>query len=404
MSIASNALDFLLKIFVKNGPIEDPEVRRSYGNFAGSMGIIINFLMSVIQVGLGYITGSVAIMSDGAHNVMDLFASGVAILSFKIAGRKPDLSHPYGHGRVEYLFSIAVSIIVIVVGIQFFIESAGKVWNPEPVNMEFSTLGIYALTLLGNLTLLYMYGNIANRINSQVLRAAKADSFSDLLSTLAIVVGLSLEPLAGIALDGYLGIFASFMILHTGYEIFSSATSALVGNEADPEEVEKICSFIRAYPGVLGIHDLMIHNYGPGKNFASLHIELDENTSFWDAHQIIEEIEEDALHELGIIFTIHADPVRHDEETIALYHQILSIVRDIEPEGSIHDLRIVDAAKGKHRVVFDMALPYKAQGHEKEIVAQVTERVEAINPLYEAKIMIDYSYVGGIDVHEPMKE
>ena len=356
--------------------------------------------MSVIQVGLGYLTGSVAIMSDGAHNVVDLLASAVAIISFKVSGKKPDLSHPYGHGRVEYLFSIAVAIIVFTVGIQFLIESVTKILHPEPVNMPVSTLIIYALTMGGNLSLWYLYGNVANRINSQVLRAARADSFSDLLSTLAIVIGLGLEPLVGIPLDGYLGVFASFMIIRTGYEIFTEATSALVGNEPDPEAVAKICTFVRAYPHVLGIHDLMIHNYGPGKNFASLHIELDEDTSFWDAHQIIEEIEEDALRELGIVFTIHADPVRRDEETLSLYEKIVAIVQSIEPNGSIHDLRIVDAAKGKKRVVFDMVLPYAAQGDEKAIMAKVVARIVEINPLYEPKIMIDYSYVGTIDVHQ----
>ena len=399
MLLASNIVDFLLDRFVKKGPMEDPEVRRAYGNFAGTMGIIINSLMSVIQVGLGYLTGSVAIMSDGAHNVVDLLASAVAIISFKVSGKKPDLSHPYGHGRVEYLFSIAVAIIVFTVGIQFLIESVTKILHPEPVNMPVSTLIIYALTMGGNLSLWYLYGNIANRINSQVLRAARADSFSDLLSTLAIVIGLGLEPLVGIPLDGYLGVFASFMIIRTGYEIFTEATSALVGNEPDPEAVAKICTFVRAYPHVLGIHDLMIHNYGPGKNFASLHIELDEDTSFWDAHQIIEEIEEDALKELGIVFTIHADPVRRDEETLSLYEKIVAIVQSIEPNGSIHDLRIVDAAKGRKRVVFDMVLPYVAQGDEKAIMAKVVARIVEINPLYEPKIMIDYSYVGTIDVH-----
>ncbi len=375
-----------------------PSVRKAYGNMAGTIGIIVNLLLSVVKLAIGYMMGSIAIISDGFHNLADVGAAGASIISFKLAGRAPDLEHPYGHGRIEYLFSIGVSMLIMMVGIQFFIESVKKIIDPEPIILSSEGVLVFALSIGGTLFLFSFYRAVARWIDSKVLFAASADSFSDLVSSGVILIGLLLNYVITYPLDGYLGIFASGMICHAGYSIFKESTSTLIGNEPSKEQVLAIDSFVRSYKGVLGVHDLMIHDYGPGHQFASIHVEVDADEDVIQSHEMIDRIEREAEKELGIQLTIHMDPLRRDEETLQTYEYVKDIVTRYNPEYSIHDLRMVHSY-GHIGVLFDIVVPYGERKHHESIKNDISDLIHELNPLYKADITIDESYTGGIEIH-----
>lgn len=393
-------LQFLIQKYVADWEsVKRPSVRKAYGNLAGTIGILVNVIMCVLKLIVGFMMGSIAIISDGFHNLADVGSAVASIVSFRMSGKAPDLEHPYGHGRIEYLFSIGVSVVVMAVGIQFLVESVKKILDPEPIEFSLLGIGLFALSLVGTISLLYMYRNIGRRIDSKVLIAAGADSFSDLMTTVVIVAGLLLEPLIGFPLDGYLGIIASLAVFHTGFSIFKDATSTIIGNEPSPDLVRTISTFVRSYEGVIGIHDLMIHDYGPGHQFASIHVEVDADCDVFTSHTLIDKIEHEAHNEIGIQLTIHMDPLKRDKETVMLFNEINKIVKAYDASYSIHDLRMIHSFDIIN-ILFDVVVPYGDERSEQVIERDIVDLVAEINPVYVARVTIERSYVGEANIHD----
>lgn len=392
-------LNYLIKKFIDDPDnIKNASVRKSYGNLAGTIGILVNVVLSAIKLSIGFFTGSIAIISDGFHNLVDVASALASIISFKLAGKEPDLEHPYGHGRLEYLFSIGVAVVVMAVGIQFLIESVEKILYPTAVTMTNLTMAVFAASLIGPLFLWYSYRFFAKKIDSQVLAAAGADSFSDLISSVVILIGLLLGPFIGFNLDGYLGIFAAGLIVHTGYGIFKDSTSSLIGDEPSPVLVNEITRFVRSYPGVLGLHDLMIHDYGPNSKFVTLHVEVDADEDVIKTHEMIDGIEKDAFDKMGINLTVHMDPLRRDEKTTATYFHLQQLIKEYDPNMDIHDLRMIKS-HDSISVLFDLVVPFGEKKSHKQIRKDIAEIVSSIDPCYQANITIDVCYTGLHNVH-----
>ncbi len=392
-------LSFLIRQFISDyEDVKRPSVRKAYGNMAGTIGIVVNVILSAIKLIIGFMVGSIAIISDGFHNLVDVVSAVASIVSFKMAGKEPDIEHPYGHGRLEYLFSIGVSVIVISVGIHFFVESIEKILHPTAIHMTPLAFGIFCASLLGTAFLWYSYRYFAKKIDSTVLAAAGADSFSDFISSIVIIIGLALSPILHIELDGYLGIFAAALICHTGYEIFKESTNALIGDEPSPAMVNSITRFVRKYPGVLGIHDLMIHDYGPGHQFATIHVEVDANKDVMESHEMVDQIEKEIYAELGIKLTIHMDPLSRDEKTLATFYHLQKLIKEYDPNMDIHDLRMVKAHNSVS-VLFDVVVPFGEKKSHKQIRNDIADLVASIDPIYEANITIEVCYTGLHNIH-----
>lgn len=393
-------IDYLIQKYITDWEsVKRPSVRKAYGNLAGIIGILVNIFQGVLKLIVGYMMGSLAVISDGFHNLADVGSAVASIISFRMSGKAPDLEHPYGHGRIEYLFSIGVSVVVMAVGIQFFVESFKKILDPEPVNVSLLGIILFAVSLLGTVFLLFMYRKIGRRINSKVLIAAGADSFSDLMTTAVIISGLLLEPLVGFPLDGYLGVVASLAVFHTGFSIFKDATSTLIGNEPSPDLVRNLSNFVKSYDGVIGIHDLMIHDYGPGHQFSTIHVEVDAAHDVIASHELIDKIEREAYRELGIQLTIHMDPLKRDTETLRTFDEINKIVKAYDATYSIHDLRMIHSFDVIN-ILFDLVVPHDDKRSPKIVERDIKDLVEELNSVYVAKITIDYSYVGEENIHD----
>lgn len=393
-------LDFIIKRYIgKYDDIKRPSVRKAYGNLAGTIGIVINLILSAIKITVGYMSGSIAIMSDGFHNLVDVISAAASILSFKLSGREPDWEHPYGHGRIEYIFSIGVSLIVFVVGIQFFIESFQKILHPEPIVMTSWGFALLGVSLLGTLTIWYTYKKIGKIIDSSMLQASGVECMADIIVTLVIIVGIVISATTGRHLDGYLGIFASLVICHTGYSIFKESTSQLIGEEPSPALVNEINRFVRSYEGVMGVHDLMIHDYGPSHKFATIHVEVDANNGIVESHELIDRIEKEAEEALHIKLTIHMDPLVRDETVIETYKAIDELVRNYDENFSIHDLRIVSGHDKLH-LFFDLVVPFNYKKKHSLIRKEISDLIYDYDTAYEAVITIDVCYTGLTNVHE----
>ena len=287
--------------------IKVPSVRTQYGNVASITGVIVNLLVCLGELIVGWLIGSIAMISDGIHNVADAGGSAISFLSFRLAAKKPDQEHPYGHGRMEYLFSIGFSIILFVLAIQLMIEAVNRIMHPEIVDVSAVAIIVMLVAMGLKIWLSSFLKYMGNRIDSPILRANALECLSDVWATAGITIGLLAGSFLEYPIDGYLGAIVALMIGRAGYHVFKESTSRLLGNEPTPERVREIADFVQSFDGVLGVHDLMIHDYGPGHEFASIHVEVDANQDIIKSHNMIDHIERKALEELHLKLTIHMD-------------------------------------------------------------------------------------------------
>ncbi len=392
--------NLLMRLFIKNKKeYKELELRDAYGNMASFAGIGVNLLICLGEVIIGFLIGSIAMISDGIHNVADAGGAALSLLSFKLSARKPDLEHPYGHGRMEYLFSIGFSVLLFVIAIELLMKSIERIIEPEAIEFSLVALAVMIGAMLCKIWLYSFQKKIGVKINSPILQANALESLSDIWSMAAVTVGLILAGLFHLTLDGYLGAFVSLMIAHSGYEVFKEATSSLIGNEPSRERVMEIADFVRSYEGVMGIHDLMIHDYGPGREFASIHVEVDAKRDIIDSHNMIDQIEKEALEELRLQLTIHMDPLLQDERTKGLFLRIRRVLKEYNPQYSIHDLRVVESVDVLN-LLFDAVVPYDEPGSKEEIGAKIKELIEGLSGTYRVEVQVERSYTGMEDVHE----
>jgi len=383
----------LFKTFIKDYTnVEDPKVREEYGKLAGIVGIITNALLSVLKICIGIFTGSIAIIADGINNLMDISTSTITLIGFKLSAMPEDKEHPYGHARLEYLTGLLISALIIVVGVQLFISSSKKVLAPDPLQFSLITIVILLAAIAVKIWQSLFYFKAGKAIHSLALLASGTDSKIDVLATSCVLLSLLIGKLTGLMLDGIVGCLVSLFIIWTGIQLVRETSSPLLGEHPDPELVDQIAQKAQSFEGVLGLHDLVVHNYGPRKIFASLHIEVDADADLMESHDLIDDIERTLSQSLNIHLVVHMDPIRVNDPLIDELHQtILGLIKLLPGVSGMHDLRIVPGYTHTN-VIFDLVLLPECRLKEHEIKEFIQKGIQEVNPTYFLSITFDKSY------------
>lgn len=384
----------LIKKFIKDkDSVKDPKVRNQYGNLASVTGIITNLTLALSKVIIGIITGGISVIADGINNLTDASSSIITFIGFKISERPGDADHPYGHARSEYIAGMIVSILVAVVGIELFRSSVEKIINPEEIKFKIITIVILILSILIKLWQSKFYNKIGKKIDSIAIMATGTDSRNDVITTAAVLLVLMVYKLTSYNLDGYVGCFIALFIIKSGIGLVKETASPLLGEAPDSEMVKAIEEKSLSYNGVLGIHDLVVHNYGPGKIFASIHIEVDADSDLMESHDIIDQIERDTLRDLQIELTGHLDPIKvNDPLTDSLNSLLKDIIDDIPEVHIHHDLRIVPGTTHTN-VIFDLPVLDTCKKSHKDIQSLIESRVKEEYPTFNLVINFEQTYV-----------
>ena len=384
----------LIRLFIRHPEnAKDPATRTAYGNLAGCVGMACNLLLCLGKLAAGTLFGSIAIMADALNNLSDASSNVVSLIGFKLASKAPDAEHPYGHARYEYLAGLVVSVTILAIGFSLLKESAVKVLHPTAVAFSWLSVGVLAVSILVKLWMSRFNRTVGGIIHSETLMATAADSRTDVLTTGAVLLSTVVCSLTGWArLDGIMGVAVACFILWSGWGLVMDTLSPLLGQSPSPELVEHIEQTVMSYPGVLGVHDLMVHDYGPGHQFASLHIEFPAETDPLKAHDVIDNIENNFLKKDNLQVTIHYDPiVTSDAEVGVLRTRLMEEVRQADPRLSIHDLRIVPGDTHTN-VLFDLVFPAGYTGDKDEMLARMCQFVHEQDPKYSCVIKVEQSY------------
>ena len=345
--------NFLFKKFIKNyEDVKNPEVRDSYGKLAGIVGILSNLLLCAMKMLVGFISGSIAIVADAVNNLADASSSVITLVGFKLAAMPEDKEHPYGHARIEYIAGMVVSLIIIIVGVELGKSSFEKILHPEPLEFSISIVIVLLLAIAIKVWQAMFNVSAGKKINSLTLIATGADSRNDVIATSAVLISIIAGYIFDIQIDGYMGVLVAIFIIWSGISLVRETISPLLGEAPDPELVNEIEEIVMSYDGVIGIHDLVVHNYGPGKIFASIHIEVDAAVDVMVSHDLVDNIEGRLQQDLNIFVTAHMDPVNlGDPNREPLTHVISDAISGLEGVLNFHDLRIVP---GRHTPMWSL--------------------------------------------------
>lgn len=389
---------FLIRCFIKRpDDVKDAAVRTAYGNLASLVGMACNILLCIGKLLAGTLFGSIAIMADALNNLSDASSNVVSLIGFRLAAKAPDAEHPYGHARYEYLAGLVVSVTILAIGLSLLKESALKVLHPTPVAFSWLSIGVLAASILVKLWLSGFNRAVGKKINSETLMATAADSRNDVLTTGAVLLSTILCSLTGYGImDGIMGVGVAAFILWSGWGLVMDTLSPLLGESPSPELVEHIERTVMSYPGVLGVHDLMVHDYGPGHQFASLHVEFPAETDPLTAHDVIDNIENDFLQKDRLQVTIHYDPiVTADASVGVLRARLKEHARQLDPRLSIHDLRIVPGDSHTN-VLFDLVFPAGYTGDIDQMLAKMCQFVKEQDPKYCCVVKVEQSYASAL--------
>ena len=362
--------NLLLRLFVPNASEHSAAAHGAVGKLAGITGILCNVLLASLKILAGLITGSVAITGDGINNLTDSASSIVTLLGFRIAQRPADGEHPFGHGRYEYISGVVVAALVLLAGTELAKSSVEKILHPQAVPFTVVTLGILLVSIGVKLWMAGFNRKLSKLIGSKTLEATSQDSRNDVIATSAVLLSFLADGIFHIQLDGFVGLGVALFILWSGIRLAKDTIDPLIGMQADEEMVEQLTQMILSHPRVLGIHDLLIHDYGPGHCFATVHAEMSAGESPLDAHDQLDHIEQEAMHNFGIHLVIHYDPIAETEDWAALRTMAEACAKDMEPAASIHDLRIVDD-QGQKKLTFDLAVPYSLPRTDRALAESV---------------------------------
>ncbi|MFV0517125.1 MAG: cation diffusion facilitator family transporter [Aminipila sp.] len=384
---------FLFKVFIKDYEnTKDPTVREKYGKLAGIVGIISNLFLCLMKVIIGIFVNSIAIIADGINNLADASSSIITLIGFKLAAMPEDEEHPYGHARIEYLTGLIVSVIIMVLGLQLLKTSIDKVIHPEPMQFSLITIIVLLIAILVKVWQALFNTNAGKRINSIALIATGTDSRNDVIATSAVLISILIGHFADIQLDGIMGCLVALFITWSGFQLIRETSSPLLGEAPDPALVSEILKYAESHEGVVGTHDLIIHNYGPGRIFASIHIEIDAEEDIMKSHDLIDNIEKDLSRRFNIHLTVHMDPVKLNDPIINHLKVIVSeTLKDIEGVYGWHDLRIVPGPTHTN-VIFDTVISPECKLKQSEIKAMVENSIQTIDKNYYASITFDTSY------------
>ncbi len=382
--------NLLIKLFVKDfDDVKSRSVRQNYGTMTSIVGIIINFLLFVGKFAVGTLFGSVAISADAINNLSDAGSSFISLISFKISSKPADREHPFGHARIEYIASMAVGVIVIFIGFDLLKESFFKILTPSPMTKSFIVLVVLGVSILAKLWLGIFYRSIAKKINSEILKAASADSFSDVLSTGATLISAVIWMTLDLNIDAYVGLVVSIFIIIAGLKILNENKNIILGSAPDEEIIGLIKEKALEDHRIIGIHDLMVHSYGAGATIASFHAEVDGKSNFFEVHDLIDNIEKQLYSEYNITCTIHMDPVVTDDEKInALKLKVDGAVKSVGENLRFHDFRCVEGPTHTN-LIFDIEIPFEEKRGNKEILALVEAEIKKIDKTYFVVINVD---------------
>ena len=384
----------LVRLFIKNcDDVNNPAVREKYGVLAGAVGIVLNLLLSAGKLFAGLATGSISITADAFNNLSDAGSSVVTLVGFKLAGQKADDGHPFGHGRMEYLAGLLVSLMILLVGVELGRSSIGKILHPEAVDFSLVSTGILAASILVKLWMGQFNRGLGRKIGSAAMAATAADSLSDAVATAAVLAGTLVNRFAHVNIDGWVGLAVAVFILRSGWGAAKDTINPLLGASPDPELVRQLRELVLSHPQVVGMHDMIIHDYGPGRRLCSFHAEVPQDADILDAHDAIDHIEREIKEKFGIETTVHMDPIATaDEKVNQLRRQVADLARVVEPEMTIHDFRVVRGPTHTN-VIFDAVVPHKCRLTDEEVLQRLRQAVSALDPTYQAVIQIDRAYV-----------
>ena len=383
-------VNFLIRLFIPDSQkINDPVVRGRYGILAGGMGILLNLCLFCSKFFAGFFTGSIAITADAFNNLSDAGSSVVTLAGFKMASMPADREHPFGHGRLEYLSGLAISAAILLVGLELGKSSVEKIIHPEAVRMGILPMVILICSILVKLWMAYFNRSLGKRISSSAMMATAADSLTDAAATSAVLVGMAVGHLSGRLIDGYIGLLVAAFILYSGFTTARDSLSPLLGQAPDKEFVASIQQAAMAHPEILGIHDLIVHDYGPGRRIISFHAEVPSNRDILETHDVIDHLEMELRERFQCDVTVHMDPIVIDNAVInALRSQVTKVVKGIDPHLTIHDFRMVDGPTHAN-LIFDVMAPYQFRMSDSELIETVQQKIKALDPRYFAAVQID---------------
>ncbi len=386
--------NLLIKLFIKDyNDVNSPAVRAKYGMLSGWGGIVMNIILTVVKFLIGSMTGSIAITGDAFNNLSDAGSSAVSLLGFKISSKPADEEHPYGHGRLEYICGLGVAVLILFMGYELIKSSIQKIINPEPTVFSWVAVIVLAISILGKLWLALFNKNIGKRINSGTVDAVVADSISDIAATTASIIALILSNYFTLPFDGIFGVIVSGFVIWAGIGVFKSTVSPLLGEPPTKETIEMIENKINSYEGVLGVHDLIVHDYGPNRCFVTAHAEVSAETDIMESHDLMDVIEQDLKAETGYIFTLHMDPIVQQDEAIREAKEMVQrIILEIDDSLSLHDFRLV-AGPHHTNLIFDLVIPFSVKTDSKIIIDQINSKLQKSNKKYYAVITVDRSYI-----------
>ena len=385
--------EFLLRSFVKDAErIDDPQVRERYGMLSSLVGAFCNILLFAGKFLLGTLTNSIAIAADAFNNLSDVGSGMVTYIGFKLASKPADADHPFGHGRIEYLSGLIVSFLILLVGVEVGKGAIDKILHPTPV--EFSVVAIIGL-LMSIAVKLWMGGfnrKLGKKINSAAMEATAVDSISDAISTAATMISVIAAAFTELPVDGVIGLIVAVLILKAGWGAAQDTLSPLLGQKADPELVKDIEEHLMRYDGILGIHDLIVHDYGPGRRFASVHAEVPCNKDMLLSHDIIDTAEREVGAALNIELVIHMDPIETDDAATNIMRQlVLEKVREIDPEFTIHDFRMVIGGELTN-LIFDVVVSHDTQMTDQQVKDEIQKKMKAVDPNCFTVVLVDHAY------------
>lgn len=385
-------MDFLVRRFIKNyQDTKNANVRTSVGKLSGIVGILNNLFLFVIKFLIGTIVHSVSIQADGVNNLTDAGSNIISILSFHLSNKPADKDHPFGHERTETIASLFVGILILVLGFETAKESISKVIHPGSIDFRIASVIILLISIMVKF---WMYANnkkLSKEYDSSLLEATALDSISDVCGTTAVLVSTLLSPVLHFNLDGYMGIVVSGIILYGAYGLLRDMINSLIGEAPDPELVHNIVDMIMAHPVILGVHDMMLHNYGPNKIFASAHVEVDSSKDIFETHDHIDNIEREVKENMNIDLVLHMDPVKVNDPETELYRaKVVEAIHQIDPKWGFHDFRIVSGPTHAN-LVFDLVIPFEEKYTQEEIEEMLLKHIESDKKIYLV-LTIDHPY------------
>ena len=386
--------ELLVRCFIRDSDqVEDAKVRQAYGRLSGLVGIVCNVILFTCKLLAGLMTGAVSIMADAFNNLSDAASSIVTLIGFYMAGKPADPDHPFGHGRIEYLSGLFVAAAILMTGFELLKTSVEKILHPETLSFSAVSIVILIASILMKMWMARFNFNLGHKIKSKAMQATATDSLSDCIATSAVLVGVVVTMITGKNIDGFIGVLVALFVCVAGFNAAKETIQPLLGQAPDPDLVDNIKKRVMQEDMILGIHDLVIHDYGPGRRMITLHAEISYKEDIMEAHDMIDNVERDLMQEFQCTATIHMDPVVTDDEELNLMREkVEALVRTLDASWKIHDFRMV-RGNTHSNLIFDLVVPTDALKDKFEIEAKVRDLIHIMNPNYNAVITVEQSYV-----------